>query len=108
MSISKIVSLATVALLAACTANTNSDPVASGNEQDLSAKSMFSCKVDADCVAVEIPSCCPNGMHDAVNVNHVSQYLEQNECKDPPHVCPLFLIDDTRVATCDSATKKCA
>jgi hypothetical protein len=38
----------------------------------------------------------------AVNSKHVKAYENAHKCTSPPQVCPLFVIDDTRVAACSS------
>jgi hypothetical protein len=93
--------------LVACAASTESSSTADTTGQDLSAKTMLSCNVDSDCVAIEKPACCPNGMKVAVNKSHVTAYRNANKCEDPPTVCPMFLIDDTRVAQCNTESKQC-
>jgi hypothetical protein len=74
----------------------------SSTAEDLSAKAMLACSGDADCTAIEAPACCPNGMKVAVNKHHVKAYENAHKCVSPPHVCPLFLIDDTRVSQCSA------
>lgn len=66
-----------------------------------------SCKVDADCVAVSKGGCCPNGSKVAVSVGAEDEYATFAACHEPPHVCPLFVILDKRVAQCNTGTKKC-
>jgi hypothetical protein len=67
----------------------------------------FSCTHDGDCVAVPKAGCCHNGYLEAVNVNQVDAYNAANACTDPRPICPLFLIQDKRVARCDFTANKC-
>ena len=66
----------------------------------------YACKVDSDCVAISKGGCCPNGWNVAVNKNHVKSYEAAHECHTQ-QICPLYVIDDTRVAECNTGTKKC-
>jgi hypothetical protein len=68
---------------------------------------LFSCSVDADCVAISVGGCCPNGTKIAVNANDVDAYNAQHACTNPRPICPLFVINDTRVPECDNATHEC-
>jgi hypothetical protein len=100
-----VVSFGVVALVAsACSGSDNAqeDTTAASTSEDLSAKAMLACSSDSDCVAIEKPACCPNGMKVAVSSKHVKAYENAHKCTNPPQVCPLFLIDDTRVAACSS------
>jgi hypothetical protein len=67
----------------------------------------FKCEVDADCVAIEQPSCCPHGYQVAVNGHEVKAYEEKFACTAPPRVCPLYVVNDTRVAQCDFTKHQC-
>jgi hypothetical protein len=66
----------------------------------------YSCQVDADCVAVPKVGCCHNGYLEAVNANEVDAYESSFFCNEQI-LCPQFIIDDTRVAECNTATRKC-
>ena len=66
----------------------------------------YACKVDSDCVAISKGGCCPNGWKVAVNKKHVKSYEASHVCKEQI-VCPLYVIDDTRVAECNRGTNKC-
>lgn len=66
----------------------------------------FACAVDSDCVAVPRAECCGTGWKEAVNKHHVKAYEHSITC--PKHqICPLYVIDDTRVAECNNDTGKC-
>src|SRR5262245_26827916 len=67
-----------------------------------------SCTTDADCVAVPAGGCCPDGRSAAVNTGSVDAYAAATTCTEPPHVCPLHVILETRVAQCDQDTGHCA
>jgi hypothetical protein len=63
---------------------------------------MFACNADSDCVAVYEEKCCPNGVKIALHSGYEAQYKHDNKCTQPPHVCPLAVINDTRVAVCQA------
>ena len=67
----------------------------------------YSCGSDSDCVAIDKGGCCPNGIKVAVNKSEVKAYEKDTACENPPATCPLYVIDDTRVAECNTSTKKC-
>jgi len=94
---------AALSAVVACSAA--QDDNTSQSDEDLKA-GVYSCKVDSDCVAISKGGCCPNGWNVAVNKHKVKDYESSHECKDPK-VCPLYVIDDTRVAECDTAKQKC-
>ncbi len=65
------------------------------------------CKTDADCVAVPRVGCCNNGWNQAVNKSEVDAYEQSFECPDQHPICPLYVVDDTRVALCNVGTQRC-
>jgi hypothetical protein len=67
----------------------------------------YACETDSDCVAIDQASCCPNGYLVAVNNCEVKAYDKKYACENPPPVCPLFVINDTRVAQCDFTQHQC-
>jgi hypothetical protein len=67
----------------------------------------YKCDVDADCVAIEKAGCCPNGFQVAVNKNEVKAYETKYACTTPPATCPLFIVNDKRVAQCDFQAHTC-
>jgi hypothetical protein len=116
MSIKSLLSffaLATVTTFSvvACTASADdpaaADPTGEVQDEELK-KSLTSCSVDADCVAVPRGGCCSNGFLEAVNKDEVHAYADATKCTaNPRPACPLFVIHDTRVAQCDTATRQC-
>lgn len=106
-----VASLAAVGL-AACTSNTDDpssseEPSAAVQDEELR-KSITACKVDSDCVAVPRGGCCDNGWKEAVNKHHVKAYENATKCKaSPPPLCPMYVVNDTRVARCDADTHQC-
>jgi hypothetical protein len=110
MNVTKIAKLCVIALgssflCIACAAETQDEPTSESTDQDLSA-AMTSCHTDADCVAVDVGGCCPNGTKVAVNSSHEHAYESSHACKHPgQQVCPLYLINDTRVAECGTNNK---
>ncbi|HEX6835984.1 MAG TPA: hypothetical protein VF334_05390, partial [Polyangia bacterium] len=67
----------------------------------------YTCQTDSDCVAVEQAGCCPNGYLVAVNQGEVNAYDTTYACTDADPICPLFVVDDKRVAQCDFSTHQC-
>jgi hypothetical protein len=67
----------------------------------------FACNVDSDCVAVPRAGCCNNGYKEAVNKSEVAAYDAANACANPHPICPLYVINDTRVAECNFQSHEC-
>ncbi len=67
----------------------------------------YACEADSDCVAIEQASCCPNGYLVAVNNCEVKAYDKKYACENPPAVCPLYVVKDSRVAQCDFTKHQC-
>lgn len=67
----------------------------------------LSCSNDSDCVAVERAGCCRNGWKDAVNKDRVGDYAQANACKQRGTMCPQFIVNDDRVAACDTTKRQC-
>lgn len=65
------------------------------------------CQTDADCVAVQKVACCPNGSKIALTSGDEKAYASWFACTNPPASCPLFVINDTRVAECNAQTNHC-
>lgn len=68
---------------------------------------LYQCDTDSDCVAVEKAGCCPNGFLVAVNKDEVKAYDDNYACTARPKFCPLFVVNDTRVAQCDGSAHQC-
>lgn len=96
--------------VAACSASTDAaseEPASEIQDQELR-KSITGCAVDSDCVAVPRGGCCHNGFNEAVNKHRTKAYENATKCTlNPPPMCPMFLVHDTRVAQCDSGSKQC-
>lgn len=92
----------------ACTASTDTaeEPTAESQDQDLK-KSITACNTDDDCVAVPQGGCCSNGWLAAVNKHHTQAYENATKCKVQNMMCPMYVVDDTRVAQCNTAKKQC-
>ncbi|HEY2744271.1 MAG TPA: hypothetical protein VGL86_06600 [Polyangia bacterium] len=67
----------------------------------------YKCATDDDCVAIDQAGCCPNGFLVAVNKKEVKAYDTKYACTNPPQFCPLFVVDDKRVAQCDFSHHQC-
>ena len=98
--------------VAACAAPTEeaADPQeepAQSQDEELRLAKFNNCNLDSDCVATPKPACCPNGINVAVNKSKVASFDKDNACTLPPQACPRFLILDTRVAECNTGSKKC-
>ena len=58
---------------------------------------LLACSVDADCVAIPDPGCCPECRKVAVNQSETAAYVAKNKCtKAVP--CPLICILDNRAS----------
>ena len=62
----------------------------------------FGCEESSDCVAVPlISSCCYSGWKIAVDRDEAAANLAATECPPQPrHICPLYVVLDTRVPVC--------
>ena len=96
--------LAAISAVVACSANVGDN---TSTTDEASKASLVACHVDSDCVAIPAGGCCPNGSDAAVNKHHVTAYENAHECTSPPCFCPLYVIHETRVAQCNTATNKC-
>src|SRR5262249_42737880 len=77
------------------------------SEDELRSASRFqSCHVDADCVAVPKAGCCQNGWLEAVNKDKTDAYSHSVVCNEMI-ACPRYVVQDTRVAECNTGTNKC-
>jgi hypothetical protein len=65
------------------------------------------CQWDDDCVAVPLAGCCYNGWKTAVSRADVGVYENARACSRPRPICPMYIVNDTRVAECNRATHKC-
>jgi hypothetical protein len=95
---------AVVSLLAAVGCSAASDDSVQSDE-DLKA-GVYACSVDSDCVAISKGGCCPEGWKVAVNKSKVKTYDANHVCNEQI-VCPMYVVDDTRVAECNTGTHKC-
>jgi hypothetical protein len=68
----------------------------------------FSCSANDECVAVPyIPHCCFNGFKIAVARSEAAAFEESESCDRKRVICPLFMVDDTRVPACNPRTHEC-
>jgi hypothetical protein len=114
MSLSKILSVVALGSfacfsVAACAANTDlpeDEQNVADSQDDLSSSKIHACETDADCVAVPRGGCCSNGWLEAVNLHHERAYANASKCKeDPAPMCPMYIVDDTRVPQCNTNAK---
>ena len=68
---------------------------------------LFGCAADADCVAAAKVGCCQNGEKVAVRANAADAYARSFTCPDPHPVCPMYLVQDLRIAECNAGTRAC-
>ncbi len=68
--------------------------------------SWYACNQDSDCTAVERVGCCPNGINEAVNKHHATDYENSFVCQTH-QMCPLYVILDTRQPECNLGTNRC-
>lgn len=67
-----------------------------------------SCATDADCVMVDRGGCCPNGTGFAVATDSVDDYAAAVACNVTPHpLCPQHILNETRVAQCNTEIGRC-
>ena len=77
------------------------------NAPKVNPEAYLACRADADCVAVERAGCCHNGWKDAVNQTQVAAYLQANPCGNARPICPMYIVNDRRVPSCNQATGRC-
>jgi hypothetical protein len=65
------------------------------------------CVTDDDCVAIPQAGCCDNGWLVAVNSCSVADYTAANACQTSSPICPMYIVNDTRVAVCDPSSNAC-
>jgi len=70
---------------------------------DQSSQQFDQCSEQRDCVAVQEGGCCPHGRKVAVNRDQVEAYRESSRCTVQNQVCAMYLINDQRVAICNTA-----
>jgi hypothetical protein len=67
-----------------------------------------SCTADADCEAVDRGGCCPDGTAFAVNTSSTADYAAAVACTTTPRpYCPQHIINETRVAECNTGVGHC-
>ena len=76
-------------------------------KEGTAASDYLACQVDSDCIAVAKAGCCNNGYKAAVNKDRVDAYRAANACKTEHPICAQFIVDDHRVAHCNSAAQQC-
>jgi hypothetical protein len=66
-----------------------------------------SCQWDVDCVAVPLAGCCNNGWKEAVNRSQIDVYEKDGACTRAHPICPMYIVNDTRVPECNKITHAC-
>jgi len=108
-SISALAFLAFSMSLAACGSAPSSETVSHTGQASTAADPAFTaCTSDDDCVAIQqaAPGCCNNGWLVAVNTSSIEAYEDANTCTGPL-ICPQYIVNDTRVASCDATSSLC-
>ncbi len=82
------------------------DGADSGTSDDGGAD-FLACQVDDDCVAVRLGGCCNNGWKTAVNRDEVDAYEASAACHQQRPICPMYIVNDVRVAECNRASLQC-
>jgi hypothetical protein len=106
-------SLVCLASLTACgSAPTSESTGRSGQAASLAPQSnvdpaFAGCVTDDDCVAIPQAGCCHNGWLAAVNRCSVADYTAANACDTTGPICPMYIVNDTRVAVCDPSSNAC-
>jgi hypothetical protein len=78
------------------------------SDVDSGAPAQFrACKTDSDCVAVARVGCCHNGWKEAVAATQKDAYAKSFTCPDPHPICPMYLINDQRLALCEARSHLC-
>jgi len=65
------------------------------------------CESDVDCVAVPQAGCCNNGWKEAVNRSQVDVYEKDGACTRTHPICPMYIVNDTRVPECNKVSHAC-
>ncbi|HTQ45355.1 MAG TPA: hypothetical protein VMI75_21505 [Polyangiaceae bacterium] len=65
------------------------------------------CESDVDCVAVPQAGCCNNGWKEAVVRSQVDVYEKGGACTRAHPICPMYIVNDTRVPECNKLTHAC-
>lgn len=87
--------------------NADAGPADSGASDGEPPAEYRACQIDDDCIAVARAGCCHNGWKTAVNHSEVDAYDGAFACHEERPICPLYIVNDTRVAECDRATRLC-
>jgi hypothetical protein len=95
-------------------APTKASDVASTNDECADAAASadagyFTCSSPHDCVAVRfLANCCYNGWKIAVARDEAEAYIAATTCApNVQHLCPEYVVVDTRVPACDMADHTC-
>jgi hypothetical protein len=108
-----LASLASVASLAACgsappgESTGRSGQAATVGTQATPDPQFTPCASDVDCVAIPMAGCCHNGWLVSVNGCSVDAYEQANVCDVTNPICPMYIVNDTRVPVCDPSTNAC-
>jgi hypothetical protein len=65
------------------------------------------CTLDTDCVAVDRVGCCHNGWKEAVATTQKEPYAKSFTCAQTHPICPMYIVQDSRVPECDNTTHLC-
>jgi hypothetical protein len=58
-------------------------------------------------VSVEKVGCCHNGWKEAVATSQKDAYTKSFTCPQAHPMCPMYIVQDSRVPLCDNATHLC-
>ena len=100
----KLGCISVLAALAGCSAPTHGADVTQAIAGEDGGSTMFSCKVDSDCVVIEDDSSCDDGVLVAVNAAHANDYCGYDNAQVD---CSIPAWSDTRVAMCDFTAHTC-
>jgi hypothetical protein len=110
LSVFTLASFGSAACSASADPQSSQDPASVETSQEAELrKSITSCSVDSDCVAVDRGGCCQDGSMDAVNKHHTTAYANSTKCKISPRpICGgVVFVPEMRVAQCDTAKGQC-
>jgi hypothetical protein len=105
--------LASLSSLAACGSAPQGEPTGrSGQAATIAPQAnvdpaFTGCVTDDDCVAIPQAGCCHNGWLVAVSSCSASDYTAANACQTSSPICPMYMVNDTRVAVCDPSSNAC-
>jgi hypothetical protein len=88
-------------------ATPSATPITVSDGSGVAPRQFRTCKVDADCVAVDRVGCCHNGWKEAVSTAQRDAYARSFTCPDAQPICAMYIVRDERAVECDGPTHLC-